>query len=536
MHTKLYEKKKVKYMKKYFFSSDYHFNHKNILKYENRPFYDVETMNNEIIKRHNERVKDGDIVFFLGDLGFYASKNAEIRGEGMPITAMSLLEQMNGDFIRVCLSSDTQTYVKNKGFLNYDEIKIGDEVLSVERKKHEKLFLKYTKILDKQVYPFDGKTYITTHRSAQMNVTPDHSLYLYPFNKESSSLTYCKAKDLFYKNVSGFNIPVSGWLNNEKKYNISENKIKLLAWIVAEGTINKNNQLQIYQNKGKKLNIICNLLDSENIKYSIYKGKGNKNKVIYVHREYVDDLLKYLPNKKHDIQFIINNFSTKQLLTFLREYVLGDGHYQKYHSFCIYTSNKKLAEQLAFLGTITGYKAYLTSRIRTLNNKKFIAYSISYCKKYYRRIINKEFKESHYKGIVYDFTTEGGNFLVKRNNTIFFTGNCGNHDTFSNKTHTPTHSITLKMGGLNIQLVHRPEDADLSHDLILHGHTHEKYPTQEKIGTNGVPVYLINCCVEQNDYRPFEFDEIKAKWDIWVKNHPNRNKILTHILRNKNAK
>lgn len=49
--------------------SDTHFNHKNIIQYENRPFSSIEEMNNEMIKRWNAVVKEDDIVLHLGDVG-----------------------------------------------------------------------------------------------------------------------------------------------------------------------------------------------------------------------------------------------------------------------------------------------------------------------------------------------------------------------------------------------------------------------------------------------------------------------------------
>jgi len=90
----------------YFFSSDYHFFHDKIREYENRPFKDVETMNSEIVRRHNERVKKDDVVFFLGDLGFYASAKKAHRGEGLPVNALTMLEQMNGKFYRIAGNHD----------------------------------------------------------------------------------------------------------------------------------------------------------------------------------------------------------------------------------------------------------------------------------------------------------------------------------------------------------------------------------------------------------------------------------------------
>jgi calcineurin-like phosphoesterase family protein len=52
-----------------FFTSDFHFNHTNILALCNRPFNDVEEMNETLIKNWNDVVKKNDEVFYLGDWG-----------------------------------------------------------------------------------------------------------------------------------------------------------------------------------------------------------------------------------------------------------------------------------------------------------------------------------------------------------------------------------------------------------------------------------------------------------------------------------
>jgi len=54
----------------YWWTSDYHFSHANIIKYCGRPFETVEEMSETIIRKHNERVKPEDTAFFLGDFIF----------------------------------------------------------------------------------------------------------------------------------------------------------------------------------------------------------------------------------------------------------------------------------------------------------------------------------------------------------------------------------------------------------------------------------------------------------------------------------
>ena len=54
-----------------FFTSDTHFNHKNSIEYCKRPFVDVKEMNDKIIENWNSKVGKGDVVYHLGDVGFW---------------------------------------------------------------------------------------------------------------------------------------------------------------------------------------------------------------------------------------------------------------------------------------------------------------------------------------------------------------------------------------------------------------------------------------------------------------------------------
>lgn len=50
--------------------SDLHFNHANCIGYSNRPYKNIEEMNNDLIKKWNSKVGKEDKVFVLGDFAF----------------------------------------------------------------------------------------------------------------------------------------------------------------------------------------------------------------------------------------------------------------------------------------------------------------------------------------------------------------------------------------------------------------------------------------------------------------------------------
>ncbi len=61
-------------MKKTYFSSDWHLGHTNIIKYDKRPFNNIEEMDKTIIDNYNSIVYNGDDFYFLGDFAFNKNK------------------------------------------------------------------------------------------------------------------------------------------------------------------------------------------------------------------------------------------------------------------------------------------------------------------------------------------------------------------------------------------------------------------------------------------------------------------------------
>ena len=57
-----------------YYTSDLHFGHTNIIRYENRPYKDVEEMTVGLVNNWNKVVKQNDDVYVLGDFAFKCGK------------------------------------------------------------------------------------------------------------------------------------------------------------------------------------------------------------------------------------------------------------------------------------------------------------------------------------------------------------------------------------------------------------------------------------------------------------------------------
>lgn len=56
-----------------YYIADTHFGHENIIEMCNRPFSNVDEMNNVMIERWNKKIKGNDTVYVIGDMFFRCS-------------------------------------------------------------------------------------------------------------------------------------------------------------------------------------------------------------------------------------------------------------------------------------------------------------------------------------------------------------------------------------------------------------------------------------------------------------------------------
>lgn len=78
-----------------FFTSDWHIGHANCIRFDNRPFKDIEHMHRVLINNYNASVKGNDVCYFLGDIGV---KNTE--------ETKQVISQLNGTKVLIVGNHD----------------------------------------------------------------------------------------------------------------------------------------------------------------------------------------------------------------------------------------------------------------------------------------------------------------------------------------------------------------------------------------------------------------------------------------------
>ena len=103
------------------FTSDTHFEHAAIIKYCNRPFADVTSMNEHLVQRWNMWVKPSDIVVHTGDVGMGNYLNAE-----------PFLSRLSGRKVLCAGNHDSKNYrrlVSSLGWFVMNELVVNDTLI-----------------------------------------------------------------------------------------------------------------------------------------------------------------------------------------------------------------------------------------------------------------------------------------------------------------------------------------------------------------------------------------------------------------------
>ena len=332
-----------------------------------------------------------------------------------------------------CMSEDTEILTKN-GWKNYRQVKKGSIIATFNI---EKGFIEYLSVNNVFTKKYKGIMYNLKNRISDQLISPEHRVVRKMFNSESYTLEKIE-KILSLK--SPFMVPVGSEGNILGNDQLNENIVKLIAWLIAEGTIDKSGRgsgrISIYQSKEKNsegYKEIISLCRNLNLKYTerIQKGLGADCNVIRFDANSTRKILKYFNSSKNKgIKFIPDSILNSDVETsrlFLETYIKGDGH----EGCKITTTEEAIKDGLLQVTVNAGYGATVLVRKPDNDLSKKDRYIIRLIK-HKDTYINKV-KKVNYQGIIWCPNTDNETVVAKRNGKIFITGN------------TPFTNVTLDL-------------------------------------------------------------------------------------------
>jgi len=368
------------------------------------------------------------------------------------------------DRIIGCVTDDTKL-LTSEGWKYVKDTKVGDKILTFNKENNSFEYQKCEKVFD---FPYKGDIYNYKNSAINFNVTPEHRILykIYPikdtkfrWNKTKGSEFRVKEARNFTSSLSHYSITISANFNG-KGIDLTDDEIRLCAWIITEGTMPKSRRdIQIYQSVRHQQHIdsIKLLLKRLNINFKVYdyKGKGigenhygNQKDWISIYLRKRDSMkFRSILNCKKEIpRSWLNNMSQHQIRILFETMMDGDGHiYDDLHG-CYYTSNRNLAEQFLELTLKNNQRA----RIVTRKRNGFISYEIPYSNFKSSNLRTKNFSKKIYNGRVYSIAVPNTFYLAMRDDKPFITGNSidGNHENrISDFTgYSPTISICERLG------------------------------------------------------------------------------------------
>lgn len=361
---------------------------------------------------------DNDTLIQLGDVVDGHADSFEVVEELLKIKNLISIKG-NHD----CLDEETEVFTQ-RGWLKYNQVDDSDYVIGINTKSSLSSWQKINEVIIKKS---DHLNYYSNNK-IDFAMTDGHRIL---YKLDNDTYNYKTISELKYNDR--LKIPTGCKTENKGVSCLSDNEIRLVAWILTDGGISKKHgYVTIYQSKVENLEHIENILKSNNLIYTHSKRirntksiLGKKLKSIKESNEYkilaecskkiTDRLIK----SKTKIPFWCYLLSQRQLEIFLKEIIRGDGsQYNNTENYILY-GTKEFLENIQPLFNIAGYSCNLTK-----SNRNDFRLNIShYNTNTVRQDLNKIKRiEGDFK--VWCLNVPFSNFLVRRNNKTYFTGNC----------------------------------------------------------------------------------------------------------------
>jgi hypothetical protein len=325
-----------------------------------------------------------------------------------------------------CVDPLTEVLTR-RGWIAAENVTLEDDVASLHPLTKTVHFAPPLKV---HQYEYSGPMVHIKSRLVDMLVTPSHRIaYL---AQGTGELCYRFAGTVKTPG-SVFTIPTSGKREPESEYPLSDDMIRLAAWLVTDGCVSKG--YSIYQSKPEMVSRIKELLDRAEIPHTFHERRREI-------REIRGTLLKAVPKAQCEFYLLkeahplleplqiatkealpswVAELSQRQFTLFLDEVVLGDGTRHKRHPNCpMVFGREPFLSSLQAVCVLNGYRATLSSGTRQSGHEYWVLHVSD---RPGVAVHGRQFYEVAYSGPVYCLTTPSGNFFTRRNGRVCLTGN-----------------------------------------------------------------------------------------------------------------
>lgn len=222
-----------------------------------------------------------------------------------------------------CLLPSSQALSKTKGWVNYEDLKVGDEVLAFNRDIGESEWQKVERV---NVFDYDGDMVRLKTKHLDVLSTPDHRWVVTKPNKISKlDNTEVLTSEELYNSDKPYAIPIRAPHNNQVKARYSDAYVAFLGWYLTDGHLKNGNIVRICQSNTAnphKVDIIDSIMEELDVEFS----RREKNQVIWEIRDpgFVYKLNRLVPERKLNMK-LLTRLTNPQLSILLENMRLGDG-------------------------------------------------------------------------------------------------------------------------------------------------------------------------------------------------------------------
>lgn len=316
-----------------------------------------------------------------------------------------------------CLSMDTEVLTK-RGWLTHKDIKKDDLVWSLDKDG----FGNWNEISDIIIKEPNSNMFEIETQNLSLCCTGKHRILRK--KRVLKKWEYTRAKELKNRVI----VKCATERKHINIFEIDDNFIKFVAWILTDGTIKKDGgrkYFRIYQSKTHRE--IEKVLDNLGLDYTVSirirktnfgLGLPQREYRISAKHKFLFDLI----NTKGKLPLWVYKLSKRQFEVFLDELLKGDGTVYKTKTWsAILYGKKSFLDEVQALCCMNGFRAFI-SVFRNNDFRLNITNKTEACFD-----VSKSMRQIPKHRRVWCLTVPNTNFLIRRNGKCHFTGNSWYH-------------------------------------------------------------------------------------------------------------